>query len=67
MIDNSKYILFTLLAYKLILILIGLWSRKKNNSVSDYFIASRKLGPWIAALSAWMQRHIHPKNSSMSL
>ena len=52
MIDNSKYILFTLLAYKLILILIGLWSRKKNNSVSDYFIASRRLGPWIAALSA---------------
>ena len=52
MIDNTKYILFTLLAYKLILILIGLWSRKKNNSVSDYFIASRRLGPWIAALSA---------------
>ena len=25
---------------------------KKNNSVSDYFIASRRLGPWIAALSA---------------
>ncbi len=57
MIDNTKYILFTLLAYKLILILIGLWSRKKNNSVSDYFIAL--IGPW-QVFSYQQPYPIHP-------
>ena len=52
MTENTKYIFFTLIAYKLILITIGLWASKKTKSFTDYFIAGRELGPWVAALSA---------------
>ncbi len=45
-------ILVTLVIYKIVLILIGLWANKRTKSSSDYFLGGRKLGPWMAALSA---------------
>ncbi|MBT4065455.1 MAG: sodium/proline symporter [Candidatus Marinimicrobia bacterium] len=45
-------ILVTLVIYKIVLILIGLWANKRTKSTSDYFLGGRKLGPWVAALSA---------------
>tara|TARA_Y100000590_G_scaffold102444_1_gene116425 strand:+ start:4614 stop:5999 length:1386 start_codon:yes stop_codon:yes gene_type:complete len=50
--NNSTAILLTLLFYKIILILIGLWANKRTNSTSDYFLGGRSLGPWVAAISA---------------
>ena len=49
---NTTAILVTLIIYKIVLILIGLWANKRTKSTSDYFLGGRKLGPWVAALSA---------------
>ncbi len=49
---NTTAILVTLIVYKIVLILIGLWANKRTHSTSDYFLGGRKLGPWVAALSA---------------
>ncbi|MBC8345570.1 MAG: sodium/proline symporter [Candidatus Marinimicrobia bacterium] len=49
---NTTAILVTLILYKIVLILIGLWANKRTKSTSDYFLGGRKLGPWVAALSA---------------
>ncbi len=49
---NTTAILVTLVIYKIVLILIGLWANKRTKSTSDYFLGGRKLGPWVAALSA---------------
>jgi sodium/proline symporter len=39
--------------YLLAMILIGIWcARKSNTNPEEYFLASRGLGPWVAALSA---------------
>ncbi len=49
---NTTAILITLVAYKIVLILIGFWAHKRTLSTSDYFLGGRRLGPWVAALSA---------------
>jgi len=49
---NTTAILVTLIIYKIILILIGFWANKRTHSTEDYFLGGRKLGPWVAALSA---------------
>ncbi len=49
---NTSAILVTLIIYKIVLILIGIWANKRTKSTSDYFLGGRKLGPWVAALSA---------------
>ena len=50
--SNTYSILITLIIYKVVLILIGFWANKRTHSTSDYFLGGRKLGPWVAALSA---------------
>ena len=49
---NTTAILITLVVYKIVLILIGFWAHKRTLSTSDYFLGGRRLGPWVAALSA---------------
>jgi sodium/proline symporter len=34
------------------LIAVGLWARKRNQDVEDFFLAGRGLGAWVAAISA---------------
>ena len=46
------YNLLFLFIYFTILIYIGFISSKKVSSVSDYYVGGKKLGYWIAALSA---------------
>ena len=50
--DSSLAILITLIFYKVILIIIGVWANRRTNNTSDYFLGGGKLGPWVAALSA---------------
>ena len=50
--DSSLAILITLIFYKVILIIIGIWANRRTNNTSDYFLGGGKLGPWVAALSA---------------
>ena len=49
---NTTAILSTLIIYKIVLIIIGVWANKRTHTTSDYFLGGRKLGPWVAALSA---------------
>jgi sodium/proline symporter len=49
---NTTAILSTLIIYKIVLIIIGVWAKKRTHTTSDYFLGGRKLGPWVAALSA---------------
>ncbi len=40
-------ILIILATYLIISIGIGIYGRSKDDSAEDYFVASRKIGPWI--------------------
>ena len=48
----NQEVIITILVYNLILICIGLISKRKNKTEDDFFLANRGLGPWVAALSA---------------
>ena len=45
-------VLITLVAYQLVLIVIGVWSGKRTQSGVDFFLGGRRLGPVVAAVSA---------------
>ena len=45
-------ILITLIAYQVLMLSIGWWASKKTSDSEDYYLGGRKLGPFIAALSA---------------
>ncbi|MDR2156843.1 MAG: sodium:proline symporter, partial [Clostridiales Family XIII bacterium] len=50
---NSIQILLVMLAYILVIIIVGVYFARKANESSDYyFIGGRSLGPWVAAMSA---------------
>ncbi|WOX05872.1 sodium/proline symporter [Microbulbifer pacificus] len=43
--------LYTLIAYKAVLLLIGFWSQQRTKNTTDYFLGGRNLGPIVAAIS----------------
>lgn len=45
-------VLATLLIYKLALVLIGMSARRRTHDADDFYLAGRKLGPLVAAVSA---------------
>ncbi len=45
-------VLWTLIFYKILLILIGIWANRRTHGQADFFLGGRKLGPWVAAISA---------------
>jgi len=42
----------TMLAYLVALLAIGFWARARTVDSSDFHLAGRRMGPWVAALSA---------------
>ena len=48
---EATVILITLVAYKVMMILIGLWAASRNRSEADFFLGGRGLGPFVAGLS----------------
>ena len=50
--DEAAVILTTLIAYKVLLVGIGLWAERRNASGADFFLGGRRLGPLVAAISA---------------
>ena len=42
----------TIIAYLVMMIVIGILFSKKNNNVSDFYLGGRKLGPLVTAMSA---------------
>ena len=49
---SSICILITIIAYLLMMIVIGAVFSKKNKSTDDFFLGGRKLGPLVTAMSA---------------
>ncbi|AQQ67887.1 sodium:proline symporter [Microbulbifer agarilyticus] len=43
--------LYTLVIYKVLLLLIGFWSQRRTSNTKDYFLGGRNLGPVVAAIS----------------
>ena len=48
----SAVIPVTIIAYLIMMIVIGVIFSKKNKNVSDFYLGGRKLGPIVTAMSA---------------
>ncbi len=46
------YIMIAIVAYLLIVLAIGVYCSKKNNTEDDFYLGGRKLGPLVTAMSA---------------
>ena len=51
-VSSHTAILLTLVAYKLVLVGLGLWAQRRTQTGTDFFLGGRQLGPWVAAISA---------------
>ena len=45
-------LIITLVIYQLVLLSIGWWASKRTTDNEDFYLGGRKLGAWVAALSA---------------
>jgi sodium/proline symporter len=51
-VDSSIPVLATLVIYNAILICVGIWARRRNQDIEDFYLGGRRLGPWVGAISA---------------
>jgi sodium/proline symporter len=50
--SRTQAILLTLITYKVVLVLIGLWASRRTRDDDDFFLGGRRLGATVAAISA---------------
>jgi sodium/proline symporter len=50
--SRAEAIFYTLVVYKLALVAIGLWATRRTHDTGDFFLGGRRLGGWVAAISA---------------
>lgn len=50
--QESIFILLTIIAYLIMTVVIGIKASKVTNSVDDFYLGGRKLGPFVTAMSA---------------
>ena len=50
--DRADIILATLVAYGAAMLALGIWAARRTRSTDDFYLAGRRLGPGLAALSA---------------
>jgi sodium/proline symporter len=50
--SRAQAILLTLLTYNAAIVAIGVWAARRTHDDSDFFLGGRRLGSWVAALSA---------------
>ena len=50
--SSETAILATLVGYLVLLVAIGVWANRRTHDAADFFLGGRRLGAWIAALSA---------------
>ncbi|HRP87019.1 MAG TPA: sodium/proline symporter [Gammaproteobacteria bacterium] len=50
--SRAEAILYTLVVYKLALVAIGVWATRRTHDAGDFFLGGRRLGGWVAAISA---------------
>lgn len=46
------FIMIAIVIYLVAMLGVGVWFAKKNNSVDDFYLGGRKLGPFVTAMSA---------------
>lgn len=49
--SQSFVIAISLIAYKVVLLGIGLWASRRVHTTTDFLLGGRNLGPWVAGLS----------------
>jgi sodium/proline symporter len=49
--DANAAVLATLVAYKIVLIGVGVWAARLNRTETDFYLGGRAMGPWVAGLS----------------
>ncbi len=50
--SNLICMLITIVAYLILMIVVGILASKKNKDTSDFYLGGRKLGPIVTAMSA---------------
>ncbi|MFU8821581.1 MAG: sodium:solute symporter family transporter, partial [Gammaproteobacteria bacterium] len=50
--SRAEAIFYTLVVYKVALVAIGLWATRRTRDTGDFFLGGRRLGGWVAAISA---------------
>lgn len=50
--SNLICMLITIIAYLILMIVVGILASKKNKDTSDFYLGGRKLGPIVTAMSA---------------
>jgi sodium/proline symporter len=51
-VEHGTAVLLTLIVYNVTLVSIGLWSQRRTHDGVDYFLGGRRLGAWVASISA---------------
>ena len=49
---SSQTIIATLIAYKLVLLAIGLWAYRRSQDQGEYFLGGRQIGAWVTSISS---------------
>ena len=50
--SSDATVIATLIAYKLVLLGIGLWAYRRSQDQSDYFLGGRRIGAWVTSISS---------------
>ncbi len=49
---SSQTVIATLIAYKLVLLAIGLWAYRRSQDQGEYFLGGRQIGAWVTSISS---------------
>ncbi len=50
--EQTIYMAISIVSYLLIVLAVGVWFSRRNNTVDDFYLGGRKLGPFVTAMSA---------------
>ncbi len=50
--SSNATVIVTLIAYKVVLLGIGLWAYRRSQDQSDYFLGGRRIGAWVTSISS---------------
>ena len=50
--NSATTVIVTLIFYKLVLLGIGLWARRRTRDQGDFLLGGRRIGAWVTSLSA---------------
>jgi len=51
-VSSEATVIATLIAYKAVLLAIGIWAYRRAQDPSDYFLGGRRIGAWVTSISS---------------